>query len=138
MTSSNEQPAQEEDEIPILEDIVTTDELERDSEYVEFAEPAPAASPIPEYDEVLLAMRDDIAAQLEQELQSVVAEAVEQAITEATERIAQVLHDELDGNLAHRIRGLIAQRMEQEFGPREQHQKGAPMNENGDSDDELG
>ena len=138
MTSSNEQPAQEEDEIPILEDIVTTDELERDSEYIEFAEPVPAASSVPEYDEVLLAMRDDIAAQLEQELLGVAAEAVERAIAESTERIAQVLHDELDGNLAHRIRGLIAQRMEQEFGPREQHQKGAPMNENGDSDDELG
>ncbi|MEJ2590339.1 MAG: hypothetical protein P8178_02875 [Candidatus Thiodiazotropha sp.] len=138
MTSSNEQPAQGEDEIPILEDIVTTDELERDSEFIEFAEPAPAASSVPEYDEVLLAMRDDIAVQLEQDLLGVAAEAVERAIAESTERIAQVLHDELDGNLAHRIRGLIAQRMEQEFGPREQHQKGAPADANGDSDDELG
>lgn len=125
MTSPDEQHAQGDDDIPILDDIVNPDEMEGDAEYVEFADlqpqPERTEPPVPEYDEVLLAMRDDIAAQLEEDLQSIVADAVERAVAEATGRIVQILHDELDNTLVHHIRGLIAQRMEQEFGPREQH-----------------
>ena len=64
-------------------------------------------------------MRDDIVAQLQQELRPLVIRSVEKAIDEATERLTQVLHDELTGPLDHRVRSLIEQRMEEEFGPRE-------------------
>ncbi|PVV06990.1 MAG: hypothetical protein B6D77_14810 [gamma proteobacterium symbiont of Ctena orbiculata] len=42
-------------------------------------------------------------------------------IDETTARIGQILHDELDNTLIHRIRNLIEQRLENEFGPRQQH-----------------
>ncbi len=111
----------EDEEIPLLEDIVTPEELERDSEYIEFddvdsEEYTPAT---PEYDEVLLSMRDDIVAQLQSELHPLVIRSVEKAIDEASERLTQVLHDELVGPLGHRVRRLIEERMEEEFGPRE-------------------
>ena len=111
----------ENDDIPLLEDIVTPDELERDSEYVDFddADSEEYTPATPEYDEVLLSMRDDIAAQLETELRPLVIRSVEKAIDEATERLTQVLHDELTSPLENRLRRLIEARMEEEFGPRE-------------------
>lgn len=123
MTSNSEQHDTDEDEIPLLEDVVMPDELEPDSATVSFAEQEPesAESQTPEYDVVLLAMRDEITSQLQRELQPIVAEALQHAIAETTERLAQILHDELDSTLERRIRGLIDQHMESEFGPREQH-----------------
>jgi hypothetical protein len=123
MTSNNEQHGTREDEIPLLEDVVMPDELKQDPETVDPVEAAPktAESLVPEYDEVLLAMRDDIAARLLEDLQPMIATAVQRAIAEAIDRIEQVLHDELDSPLGHHIRGLIDQRMEAEFGPRNHH-----------------
>ena len=111
----------ENDEIPLLEDIVTPDELERDSEYIDFddADSEEYTPATPEYDEVLLTLRDDIVAQLQSELHPLVIRSVEKAIDETTERLTQVLHDELTGPLGHRIRHLIEERMEEEFGPRQ-------------------
>ncbi len=119
----------EEDEIPMLEDIVSPEELERDSEYLTFSdddseEYTPAT---PEYDEVLMDMRDDIVAQLQSELHPLVIRSVEKVIDETTARITRVLHDELVKPLGHRVRHLIEQRMEEEFGPRE-----PPLDEDSD------
>ncbi|MES9970018.1 MAG: hypothetical protein ABW092_08265 [Candidatus Thiodiazotropha sp.] len=110
-------------DIPLLEDVVSLEEIE--SEYIEFAndEADIEDSGIPEYDEELLSMRDDIAKQLEDYLETIVAEAVNIAIDETTARLGQILHDELDNTLTHRIRNLIEQRLENEFGPRQQHAK---------------
>lgn len=123
MTSNNEQHDIRETDIPLLEDIVTPDELESDSDTIDLIAEAPesAESQVPEYDEVLLAMRDDIAARLLEELKPIVAQSVQRAITETIDRIEQILHDELDSTLEHRIRGLIDTRMETEFGPRNHH-----------------
>jgi hypothetical protein len=66
-------------------------------------------------------MRDDIVKQLEDDLQPTVTEALNIAINEATARISQILHDELDNKLHHRIYNLIEQRLEKEFGPRRLH-----------------
>jgi hypothetical protein len=108
------------DEIPLLEDVVTPEELEIKSEYVRFDDDSEEFTPAtPEYDEVLLTMRDEIVAQLESELRPLVIRSVEKAIDEATERLTQILHDELAGPLGHRVRQLIDERMEEEFGPRE-------------------
>ncbi|MES9946225.1 MAG: hypothetical protein ABW080_14820 [Candidatus Thiodiazotropha sp.] len=109
--------------IPLLEDVVSMEEIE--SEYIEFAndEVDIEDSGLPEYDEELLSMRDDIAKQLEDDLQTIVTEAVNIVIDETTARIGQILHDELDNTLTHRIRNLIEQRLENEFGPRQQHAK---------------
>ncbi|MEW8026336.1 MAG: hypothetical protein AB2792_20465 [Candidatus Thiodiazotropha sp.] len=113
--------------IPLLEDVVSMDEIE--SEYIDFGneEADIEDSGIPEYDEELLSMRDDIAKQLEGDLQAFVSEAVNNAIDEATNRIGQILHDELDNTITHRIRNLIEQRLEKEFGPRHQHAKEEPI-----------
>ncbi|MEJ2393381.1 MAG: hypothetical protein P8045_06065 [Candidatus Thiodiazotropha sp.] len=109
------------DEIPLLEDVVTPEELEIESEYAGFDDDSEEFTPAtPEYDEVLLAMRDEIVAQLESELRPLVIRSVEKAIDEATERLTQILHDELAGPLGHRVRQLIDEHMEEEFGPREQ------------------
>ena len=118
---SDDQDKKDQEKIPLLEDVVTPEELERDSEYIDFDEAdSEAFDPAtPEYDEVLLSMRDDIVAQLQSELHPLVIRSVEKAIDEATERLTQVLHDELASPLGHRIRSLIEQRMEEEFGPRE-------------------
>lgn len=108
-------------DIPLLEDVVIPDDLEIDSGFVVFDDNKPANfdAITPEYDEVLLAMRDDILAHLEAELHTSVVSAVEQAIDEASERLSRILHQELTGKLEQRIRRLIEQRMEREFGPRE-------------------
>jgi hypothetical protein len=123
----------EDEDIPLLEDVVTPEELERDSEYIEFddvdsEEYTPGTL---EYDEVLLAMRDDIVAQLQSELHPLVIRSVEKAIDEATERLTHVLHDELVGPLGHRVRHLIEERMDEEFGPRE-----LPLDGNSEDDSE--
>jgi len=119
----------DDDKIPLLEDIVTPEELERESEYIDFddADSEDFAAATPEYDEVLQAMRDDIVTQLEADLRPLVIRSVEKAIDEATERLTQILHDELTGPLEHRVRTLIEQRMEEEFGPRE-----LPLDEDSD------
>jgi hypothetical protein len=109
------------DQIPLLEDVVTPEELEIESEYVVFDDDSEEFTPAtPEYDEVLLTMRDDIVAQLERELRPLVIRSVEKAIDEATERLTQILHDELTSPLGLRVRQLIDERMEEEFGPRVQ------------------
>jgi hypothetical protein len=107
--------------IPLLEDVVSLEEIE--SEYIEFNEDEAEIedSGVPEYDEELLAMRDEIARQLENELQDIVTDVLKQIIEDTTSRIAQILHDELDSTLTQRIRFLIEKRLEGEFGPRHQH-----------------
>lgn len=107
--------------IPLLEDVVSMEEVE--SEYIDFGNSKAILvdSGIPEYDEELLSMRDDIARQLKDDLQATVADALEIAIDEAIARIGQILHDELDNTLSHRIGNLVEQRLEQEFGPRREH-----------------
>jgi hypothetical protein len=107
--------------IPLLEDVVSMEQIE--SEYIDFGnqEADLGDSGIPEYDEELLSMRDEIAKQLEDDLRSIVTEAVNIAIDETTARISQILHDELDDTLTHRINNLIEQRLEKDFGPRHQH-----------------
>lgn len=118
---SDESERHEDDEIPLLEDVVSPEELEIQSEYIDFddADSEEYTPATPEYDEVLSTMRDDIVAQLETELRPLVIRSVEKAIDEATERLTQVLHDELTSPLEHRVRSLIEERMEEEFGPRE-------------------
>ncbi|MCU7852492.1 MAG: hypothetical protein KZQ80_09790 [Candidatus Thiodiazotropha sp. (ex Monitilora ramsayi)] len=126
--NNHETEKTEDSDIPLLEDVVTPEELEIESEYITFEEEAPkeAEAQVPEYDEVLLSMRDSIAEQLVQDLRPMVAKAVESAITETVGRISQMLHDELDSPLEHRIRCLIQEHMEAEFGPREQHMNDDP------------
>ncbi|MCU7915350.1 MAG: hypothetical protein KZQ65_05455 [Candidatus Thiodiazotropha sp. (ex Gloverina cf. vestifex)] len=130
--NNHETEKTEDSDIPLLEDVVTPEELEIESEYITFEEEAPkdaeaeAEVQVPEYDEVLLSMRDSIAEQLVQDLRPMVAKAVESAITETVGRISQMLHDELDSSLEHRIRCLILEHMEAEFGPREQHMNDDP------------
>jgi predicted ArsR family transcriptional regulator len=116
----------EEDEIPLLEDVVTPEELERESEYIVFddAEPEEIAAAPPKHDEVLLAMRDDILAQLQADLHPLIVRSVEQAIHEALERATLTLHNELTRPLEERLRTLIEERMEEEFGPRQHPDKG--------------
>ncbi|MCU7906923.1 MAG: hypothetical protein KZQ76_13990 [Candidatus Thiodiazotropha sp. (ex Epidulcina cf. delphinae)] len=119
---SNNEPSHHQDSaIPLLEDMVSADELK--SKYAGSTNKPRETedSDVPEYDEVLLGMRNDIAKQLTDDLRLMVAEAVEQAVTESAARIEQILHDELDSSLEHRIRHLIEQRLETEFGPRHQH-----------------
>ena len=119
--NDNEQKHDHDPEIPLLEDVVSADELA--SEYLSFVESEESTddSGVPEYDAVLLAMRDDIARQLEDDLRLMVANALDRAIDEAGERIVRSLHDELDSTLEQRIRYLIDQRLDSEFGPRNQH-----------------
>jgi hypothetical protein len=118
---SDDQDKQIEDRIPLLEDVVTPEELELESEYAEFddADSEEFELGTPEYDEVLQSMRDDIVAQLQSELHPLVIRALEQAIDEATARLTRILHHELVSPLGHRVRNLIDERMDEEFGPRE-------------------
>jgi hypothetical protein len=107
--------------IPILQDVITADELA--SGFKPFIENSEAEedSELPEYDEVLLAMRDEIAHQLQNDLKAMIANILDSAIAEAGVQIVRVLHDELDSTLEQRIRYLIEQRLSSEFGPRNQH-----------------
>ncbi|MEJ2423292.1 MAG: hypothetical protein P8101_02365 [Candidatus Thiodiazotropha sp.] len=120
MNHDENNPDPEEPSIPLLQDVITEEELA--SEYVNFVENDLEAesSGIPEYDEVLLAMRDDIARQLHDELWVMVSNALDRAIEEASHQVARTLHKELDTHLEHRIHELIEQRLEADFGPRPQ------------------
>lgn len=120
MNHDEHNPDPEEPSIPLLQDVITEEELA--SEYVNFVENDLEAesSGIPEYDEVLLAMRDDIARQLHDELWVMVSNALDRAIEEASHQVARTLHKELDTHLEHRIHELIEQRLEADFGPRPQ------------------
>jgi hypothetical protein len=120
MNHDENNPDPEEPSIPLLQDVITEEELA--SEYVTFVENDLEAesSGIPEYDEVLLAMRDDIARQLHDELWVMVSNALDRAIEEASHQVARTLHKELDTHLEHRIHELIEQRLEADFGPRPQ------------------
>ncbi|MES9993152.1 MAG: hypothetical protein ABW098_14445 [Candidatus Thiodiazotropha sp.] len=117
----DERPQNHDSAIPLLEDVVSMEEIE--SELIEFAddEAEIVDSGIPEYDEELLAMRDEIAKQLEDDLGALVTAAINRVVDDTATRISQILHDELDSTLAHRIIYLIEQRLEKEFGPRKQH-----------------
>jgi hypothetical protein len=114
-------PKKPDDEIPVLEDIVAPEEFESEPEHIEFDNGVSEAfvAATPEYDQVLLAMRDDILAQLQVELHSLVVNSVEQAINEALERTTRILHKELAQPLEKRMHDLIEERMDEEFGPRE-------------------
>jgi hypothetical protein len=109
-----------ESDIPLLEDVIQPDELA--SEFHTFSKPPEVAedSGIPEYDEVLLAMRDEIAKQLQDDLSQMFSSVLNRAIEEAGEQITRTLHDELDASLEQKVRFLIDQRLEREFGPRDQ------------------
>ncbi|MCG7963528.1 MAG: hypothetical protein N0E54_12565 [Candidatus Thiodiazotropha taylori] len=118
--SDEEKKPEVDDEIPLLEDVIVPDELA--SEFHTFAKLPEASedSGIPEYDEVLLAMRDEIAKQLQDDLSKMLSEVLERAIEEAGEQITRALHDELDTTLEQKIRYRIDQRLDMEFGPRGQ------------------
>ncbi|MEW8493552.1 MAG: hypothetical protein AB2604_07090 [Candidatus Thiodiazotropha taylori] len=118
--SDEEKKPEVDDEIPLLEDVVEPDDLA--SEIHTFAKLPEASedSGIPEYDEVLLAMRDEIAKQLQDDLSKMLSEVLERAIEEAGEQITRILHDELDTTLEQKIRYRIDQRLDMEFGPRGQ------------------
>jgi hypothetical protein len=63
-------------------------------------------------------MREAIAEQLLQDLKPIVADAVESAISETVKRIEEMLHDELDSPLEHRIQCLIEEQLDKKFGSR--------------------
>lgn len=119
--NDDERDRHEPDEIPLLEDVVTPEQLEIESEFILFEEEetTPTESDAPRYDATLPALRDEIAAQLQADLQSLVGQALDQAILEITQRLSRSLHEQLDDTLQRRIRSLIEQRLEREFGPRE-------------------
>jgi hypothetical protein len=119
--NDNDQKQEGTSHIPLLKDVITADELA--SEFHQFvdSETLTEDSGIPEYDEVLLAMRDEIAKQLQDSLRDMISEALNQAIDEAGAQIIRTLHDELDSSLEQNIRYLIDQRLDAEFGPRAQH-----------------
>ncbi|MES9941402.1 MAG: hypothetical protein ABW104_15655 [Candidatus Thiodiazotropha sp. 6PLUC2] len=119
--NDNEQKQNIVTDIPLLEDVITADEIASEFHpFVDSSEPS-EDSGIPEYDEVLLAMRDEIAQQLEEDLRAMIKSALNRAIDEAGEQIVRTLHDELDDTLEQKIRFLIDQRLSTEFGPRTQH-----------------
>ncbi len=101
-------------EIPLLEDIVSPDEIGSDADAIEFERIAERSSP----DLSQPAMREAIAEQLLQDLKPIVADAVESAINETVKRIDEMLHDELDSPLEHRIQCLIEEQLDKRFGPR--------------------
>jgi hypothetical protein len=108
-------------DIPLLEDVVSIEEIE--SEYIDFEnnDGNERASKIQDYDSELRNMRDEIANQLEGELQIAVSRAIDVAIDEAIDRIGQILHDELDNSLPYRIKNLISLSLEKEFGLRSKY-----------------
>jgi len=111
----------QDDDIPLLEDVVAPEEVARKVETFNIKLHDSPEDSVPAYDKALLALRDEIMIQLEEDLRPIIAQAVDRAIAETTARIGQILHDELDNTLENHIRGLIAKHMENEFGPRERH-----------------
>lgn len=112
---------QEEEAIPLLEDVVEPEQLEIESEFGVFEdeETTPVGNNIAGNEALRIALREEIASQLQDDLQSLVGQALDQAILEISQRLSRSLHEQLDGTLQRRIRVLIEQRLEHAFGPRE-------------------
>ena len=98
-------------EIPLLEDIVRPDEVDSDTDAVDFEAITPTTAP----DLSQPAVREAIAEQLLRDLKPIVTDAVESAISETVKRIEEMLHDELDSPLEHRIQCLIEEQLGKRF-----------------------
>jgi hypothetical protein len=120
---NHDKQKQKQDPIPLLKDIISEEELE--SEYISFigSETESSSEEIQEYSEVLLAIKDDIARQLQDELWTMVSTALNQAIKEAARRAAKTLHRELDKSLQQRIKDLIEEQLDAEFSINSQSSK---------------
>lgn len=104
----------DEQAIPLLDDVVTLDELgfsERSPDQGDQQTPDPQA--------ILEILREGVADQLILDLQPIITSAVETAVTQVTQQARQLLLDELHGSLENHVRSLIEAAVEREFKTKE-------------------
>lgn len=108
--NSEETEMQDEQNIPLLKDVVDPDEIE----YTEYTSPITNKN-IPDSKQIIEVIREGIAAQLNQELQPLIVAAINSAVDQATETIKQIMLDELQGSTQNRVRMLIEEALDKQF-----------------------
>ena len=103
----------DEQAIPLLDDVV-----EPDLVGVTAAAETVDERKITDHQVIIEVLREGITAQLNKELQPILSDAIEVAVKQATKYARKLLLDELHGTLENRLRTLIEEAVEQEFGKR--------------------
>lgn len=109
--SAEETNMQDEQNIPLLKDVVDPDEIE----YTEYKSLV-AHKDVPDSREIIEIMRKEITTQLNQELQPLITAAINTAVDQATGTIRQIMLDELQRSLQNRLRMLIEEKFDKQFG----------------------
>lgn len=108
--SPEDSEMQDDQEIPLLKDVVDPDEIEHAADGE-----SKVSNELTDKQKILAAIRGEIAVQLNEELQPVILAAISSAVDQATAEIRQVMLDELQGSLQNRIRLLINEALDQQF-----------------------
>ncbi len=105
-------------DIPLLDDVVQSDELISPT-----SEPSAGSideqadfQPLPDHDAIINIVREGLQDQLNHELSSIVQQAVELAVTQATTQLKQVIRDEVTSSLERRIKQLVERALDEKFG----------------------
>ncbi|MBL3529228.1 MAG: hypothetical protein JMN27_04890 [gamma proteobacterium endosymbiont of Lamellibrachia anaximandri] len=105
-------------DIPLLDDVVQADELISPT-----SEPSTGSidaqtdvQPLPDHEAIVGIVREGLQNQINHELSSIVRQAVEQAVTQTTSHLKQVIEDEVTSSLERRIKQLIERALDEKFG----------------------
>ncbi|MBL3598503.1 MAG: hypothetical protein JMN25_01380 [gamma proteobacterium endosymbiont of Lamellibrachia anaximandri] len=105
-------------DIPLLDDVVQADELISPT-----SEPSAGSidaqtdvQPLPDHEAIVGIVREGLQNQINHELSSIVRQAVEQAVTQTTSHLKQVIEDEVTSSLERRIKQLIERALDEKFG----------------------
>lgn len=101
---------QDDDDIPLLDDVVEPDALELQAGTYEEDDTEPGG-----YEEVLEVLREGVAAQLIKDLQPLVGAAIADTLDEISEQIKQSLRHELQDSIESRLHQLIDESVQKAF-----------------------
>lgn len=122
--SQDDNETAHEKEIPLLEEVVSFDDLDLSdlgSEPESAQEEQPDADSaafrtLPTHDSVIESIRKALHEQLTQELGEIIPPLVEQAIDQTTQQLNQMIQQELSGSLEERLTALIEKELDNQFG----------------------
>ena len=109
--SAEETDKPDEPEVPVLRNVVDPSELDL-TDHAKTAASPETTQP----EDLIPGMREAIAEQLKTELQPIIDTAIRSAVEQATGEIRKILLDELQGSLQNRMRHLLDEALEREYG----------------------
>ncbi|RLJ16250.1 hypothetical protein DJ031_18525 [bacterium endosymbiont of Escarpia laminata] len=105
-------------DIPLLDDVVQSEAFISPT-----SEPSAGSidaqtdvQSLPDHDAIVSIVREGLQNQIQHELTAIVQQAVEQAVTQTTSHLKQVIEDEVTSSLERRIKQLIERALDKKFG----------------------